>query len=332
MITKIVQLDIAASILRSGGLVVFPTETVYGLGASALDADAARRIYEAKGRPCDNPLIVHFARAEDIAQYAVVTPLAERIIDAFLPAPLTLVLKKKPRMIPDTVTAGLDTVAVRVPRCETARELIRLAGFPVAAPSANISGRPSPTTAADAIAAMNGRVDAIISGEDCEVGLESTIISFAVSGEVTLLRAGFITAEQIEEAARVPVVRADKVADGEHPPAPGMKYRHYAPKSPLIILRGSAEAIADYVTREAEKGGAVGFICFGTANIPGVYTVSLGEPDDKEAHARNLFVALNAMDARGVSVIYCADPPGGGIGEAVRERLYKASGSLLVVN
>ena len=224
----------AAEIIKNGGLVVFPTETVYGLGANALDPAAVKKIYEAKGRPSDNPLIVHVANPEDIYKYAQVPEIAGEIIKKFMPAPLTLVLKKKNGAL-NAASPKLDTVAIRSPENKTARKLIELAGVPIAAPSANLSGRPSPTSAEHIINDMNGRADMIICGENCEIGLESTVISFNHDNNINILRSGFITREMLSEFKI-----NEEITDcrGEHcpPVAPGMKYTHYSPDAPLYIL------------------------------------------------------------------------------------------------
>ena len=255
----------AAAIIKRGGLVAFPTETVYGLGANALDEKAVAGIYEAKGRPSDNPMIVHIARASDIGQ---LTPMLSAdivaLIDNFWPGPLTMVLKKK-EGVPDRTTGGLDTVAVRMPDSQAALDLINLAGCPIAAPSANISGRPSPTRAMDVIADMDGRIDAVISGEDCRVGIESTVVD--MTGEVpTVLRPGIITAENIEAAIGKEVKYDPSLlekgnvglldpqegsgeAAGYRPKSPGMKYKHYAPKAEMTVIEGRRERVKSEIER-----------------------------------------------------------------------------------
>ena len=235
--------------LRAGKLVVFPTETVYGLGASALDETAATKIYAAKGRPSDNPLIIHLASATDADKYAFTSPCYEKLAKLFMPGPLTVVLTKK-ECIPLSVTGGLNTVAVRVPSHPIAHKLLEAAKIPIAAPSANRSGRPSCTTVAHVIDDMNGTVDAILDGGESELGLESTILLPRGDNEVILLRPGAITIEMlIENGFSVSLDKAvtEKPRENEKPLAPGMKYRHYAPKASLILLDGSFDKIADFM-------------------------------------------------------------------------------------
>ncbi len=324
----------AGRILREGGLVAFPTETVYGLGANALDADAAKKIYAAKGRPSDNPLIVHIADRADAHKYAHLEGKAAEVFDklaeAFWPGPLTIVLPKR-ECIPDTVTGGLDSVAIRLPSDENARRLIAAAGVPVAAPSANRSGKPSPTTAAHVMEDMDGRIDMILDGGSCTVGLESTIVSVAQDGALTLLRPGGITLEMFEalglEIAVDPaVLRA--LGEGEKPLAPGMKYRHYAPDTPLVLVEGSDADFYAFLCREAKekKTGALIF----DEDIPHIRDfpltfLSLGSRSADE-EARNLFARLRQTDACGCDVFYARLPDRGGLGLAVWNRILKAAG------
>ena len=262
----------AAGIIQQGGLVAFPTETVYGLGADALNAEAVAKVYEAKGRPSDNPMIVHIARASDIGQ---LTPMLSEdivnLIDNFWPGPLTMVLKKKAG-VPDRTTGGLDTVAVRMPDSEAALELIREADCPIAAPSANISGRPSPTRAGDVIADMNGRIDAVIQGDDCRVGIESTVLDMTGDTPV-ILRPGIITAEDIEAVLKKEVkydealLKDKQGEDGDiRPKAPGMKYKHYAPKADMVVIEGQRDKVKAEIERlkvlNERLGSKVGVILF----------------------------------------------------------------------
>ena len=225
----------AAEAVRAGEVVAFPTETVYGLGANALDGDAVKKIFEAKGRPGDNPLIVHIFDKEQIGQIArEVTPLAEKLMDAFMPGPITVIVKKREE-IPDSVTAGLDTVGIRMPSHGVCREFLSLCDCPVAAPSANLSGSPSPTSAAHVINDMDGRIYGIIDGGDCEVGLESTVVD--ATGDVpVILRPGAVTSRMIDEAVNMKSY-SEKLKEGQTPRAPGMKYRHYAPEAPVEIIK-----------------------------------------------------------------------------------------------
>ncbi|MBQ5950890.1 MAG: threonylcarbamoyl-AMP synthase [Lachnospiraceae bacterium] len=257
----------AGEVLRRGGLVAFPTETVYGLGGNALDPEASRRIYAAKGRPSDNPLIVHIAEKEEICGVAREVPEAAlRLMDAFWPGPMTLVLPKKD-VIPRETTGGLDTVAVRLPSDEAARALIRAAGVPVAAPSANASGRPSPTRAEHVIEDLSGRIEMILDGGEVGIGIESTIIDLT-GEEPEILRPGRITREMIRQVcgsvAVDPAVTAAPDPD-VRPRAPGMKYRHYAPKAPLTVFAGEPEKVAAEIVKrcreEISAGGCVGVLC-----------------------------------------------------------------------
>lgn len=320
----------AAWVLSDGGLVAFPTETVYGLGANAFDADAARRIYEAKGRPSDNPLIVHIADASQLDEVAKDIPETARILaERFWAGPLTMVLHKQPT-IPDATTGGLTTVAVRCPSHPIAAELIRQSGVPVAAPSANRSGRPSTTKYAHVVEDLDGRVDVIIDGGDSEIGLESTIVDLTVDVP-TILRPGYITKEQLEEA--IGEVRLDAAfVNTEVPPkAPGMKYRHYAPKGDLYLVRGSEGDVVRCINKLAsaaqEDGKTVGIIAtaetkeryrFGTA-------LDVGERSDEEAVAASLYDVLRQFDALEADVIYAEYQGGSGLGMAIENRLLKAA-------
>ena len=255
----------AADIIKKGGLVAFPTETVYGLGANALDSEATAKIYAAKGRPSDNPMIVHIARASDIGQLTPrLSPTIVTLIDVFWPGPLTLIVKKKD-IVPDVTTGGLDTVEIRIPDNQIALDLIEAAGCPIAAPSANLSGKPSPTKAQHVIDDLDGRIDAILEGEDCRIGIESTVLD--VSGDIpVILRPGILTAEDISAAIGKKVEydkalyeRPDFKPEGEgldagfsedfHPKSPGMKYKHYAPKADMVVVEG----LRDNVKAEIER-------------------------------------------------------------------------------
>ncbi len=317
----------AAAILRKGGLVVFPTETVYGLGGSAENREAVDGIFRAKGRPSDNPLIVHIADIGDAERYAYPSPLFYTLAERFMPGPLTVILPKKD-ILPDNVTGGLDTVALRMPSNETARRLIAAAGVGIAAPSANISGRPSTTSFRYVKEDMQGRVDAIINGGDCAIGLESTVIR--VDGDsITLLRPGKITVEELSAFAdRVEVDKAvyRLLSDGEKPLAPGMKYKHYAPKAQVILLEGSEEAIAAFFAAHAGDAG-VGILCF-DEDLPleGAKVLTLGRCDDRDAHARRLFTALRDFDTMDVDTVYARLPEKSGLGLALYNRMTKAAG------
>ena len=279
------QISAAADILRQGGLVGIPTETVYGLGANALDAEAVNKIFEAKGRPQDNPLIIHIPGPQWLPRYCEdVPPLAYTLARKFWPGPLTMILKRKP-IVPDATTAGLDTVGVRCPDHQVTLSIIREAGVPVAAPSANTSGRPSCTTAADVMEDMEGKIDAVVDGGPCQVGVESTIIDLTVTPP-QLLRPGGLPLESLRDAlGEVTVDKAvtQKMNDGEKPRAPGMKYRHYAPKAPVTVVTGGAKASARYLlTHAGEKSGIICFDEFARL-FDGHIVHPLGASGDKRA-------------------------------------------------
>ena len=326
------KLKEAAYCIRKGGLVVFPTETVYGLGGNALDAEAAKKIYAAKGRPSDNPLIIHISDLDEAEKYCHTTPLFYKLACAFWPGPLTMILKKRD-CIPLSVTGGLDTVAVRLPSNKTANTLIRLAGVPIAAPSANLSGHPSPTTKAHVIADLDGRVDMILAGNPCDIGLESTVI--ALDGDhVAVLRPGGITPEALQEllgADHISVDRivTEKVTDAFKPRSPGMKYRHYAPKAPVILLHGTEEDVLAYMRHKQQTETGAAFLVYDehAEKLPGAHTMTMGRRDDAAMQAHRLFLCLRAFDdMEGVDVIYAQIPSREGIGLAVYNRLAKAAG------
>ncbi|MBC8536527.1 L-threonylcarbamoyladenylate synthase [Feifania hominis] len=323
--------ETAGRALREGKLVIFPTETVYGLGASAYDAAAAAAIYRAKGRPSDNPLIVHIADIADLPLVArEVPPEAMRLFEACSPGPLTVVLKKSDR-IPDAVSAGLDTVAVRIPSHPTARAIIRAAGVPIAAPSANLSGKPSPTRAGHIIREMDGRVDYIVAGEDCDVGVESTVVTLAVAPP-RLLRPGGVTLAQLEEI--LGPVETDQavmhaISAGAVISSPGMKYRHYAPASPVAIVEGSGamEYIRAHLTPD------IGVLCFdGEQELfaGAKRAIPYGDPARPETLAHNLFDALRAVDEDRYELVYARAPEPQGVGLAVYNRLLKAAGHTVI--
>lgn len=329
------ELEFAAKCLREGKLVAFPTETVYGLGGNAFDATASARIYEAKGRPSDNPLIVHIADVKALEELAVDVPdAAYYLADAFWPGPLTMILKKSYK-VPKTTTGGLDTVAIRMPSDPVAAALIKSSGVYVAAPSANKSGRPSTTKAEHVIEDLDGRVDVIIDGGAATIGLESTIVD--LTGEVPLiLRPGYITAEQLAEV--LGEVRFDEAVLKRSPSenvvakAPGMKYRHYAPKAPLYIVEGRNEEVIRYINAEAVKNAAEGRITgiLATEETKKCYTGGMvfcvGERANAESIAAGLFDTLRSFDETGVSVIYSESFADNPLGTAIMNRLLKAAG------
>ncbi|MCQ2424754.1 MAG: threonylcarbamoyl-AMP synthase [Lachnospiraceae bacterium] len=323
----------AAAVIRSGGLVAFPTETVYGLGGNALDAEAAVKIYRAKGRPSDNPLIIHLADARDAEKYCVTNEMFYRLADAFCPGPLTVILPKKD-CIPYTVTGGLDTVAVRIPSHPIANALIRLAGVPIAAPSANLSGKPSPTRFSHIEHDLDGRVDVLIDGGECDFGVESTIVKPTDDGKgLHLLRPGGITIEMLLTVTDTVIpdkCLTEKLPEGTRPLAPGMMYRHYAPDAPLVLLEGSDEAFLSFVSEKLKAGEDCGVLCYDEdlAVLGEHRTISLGPKDERNTQAHRLFECLRAFPK--VERIYSRMPSREGIGLAVFNRLIKAAGYCVI--
>ena len=331
MITQqLTQLDIdrAAAILKKGGLVGIPTETVYGLGANGLNPEAVANIFKAKGRPQDNPLILHISDAAWLDRYCTDIPVQTyQLAERFWPGPLTMILKRK-SVVPDVVTAGLDTVGMRCPDHAVCRAIIEQADVPVAAPSGNTSGRPSPTAAVHMLEDMDGKIDAIVDGGPCAVGVESTIIDLTCTPP-RLLRPGGITLEQLEsvlgEVTVDDAVRR-KMGEGEQPRAPGMKYRHYAPKAPVTVVKGAAERTARYIAAHAAQGDGV--ICFDEfAHLfPNQVVTRLGKVDDLAEQARHVFDDLRFYDDTDVTAIWSQCPEETGVGLAVANRLNKAAG------
>ena len=322
----------AAEILRRGGLLGIPTETVYGLGANALDEAAARKIYEAKGRPSDNPLIAHVADPEDVEALVEYIPEnGRKLMEAFWPGPLTMVLQRK-RVVPDVVTAGLDTVGMRCPAHPVCRAILAAADVPVAAPSGNTSGRPSPTNMADMLEDMDGKIDGIVDGGPCAVGVESTIVDLTVMPP-RLLRPGGVTLEQLRDAlgeVAVDPAVTRLMGAGEQPRAPGMKYRHYAPKAPVTVVAGPPERTAEHIARSLTPGDGV--ICFDefAGEFPGCQIQRMGPAGDKSAQARHIFAALRAFDHTEVPRIWAQCPDPSGLGLAINNRLNKAAGFHIV--
>ena len=299
----------AAAVLRRGGLVVLPTETVYGLAADATDPDAVARVFEAKGRPSDNPLIVHVADVASVEAIAHTTPLAVALFDAFAPGPLTLVLPSR-GTLPDAVTAGLDTVALRIPALDIPREVIAQAGVPLVAPSANRSGRPSPTTWQAAHADLDGRVDAILRGDPSRLGLESSVVD-ATGETAILLRPGGVSLEALR--AVVPGARALAPGEGGTERSPGLRHRHYAPRARVRLLASLADAAprpdACYIGLEAPPDG------YGRAEVP----------PDLATYARRLFAFFREADAAGLVRIDALTVPEAGLGRALMDRLRRAA-------
>ncbi len=327
---RLTQLDTmqAAAVLKGGGLLGIPTETVYGLGANGLDEAAVARIFQAKGRPQDNPLILHIPSADWLERCCKDIPAAAYVLaERFWPGPLTMILKRRDH-VPDVVTAGLDTVGMRCPDHALCRAIIAAADVPVAAPSGNLSGRPSPTTAEHMLEDMDGRIDAIVDGGACTVGVESTIIDLTCTPP-RLLRPGGITLEQLESvlgAVEVDAAVRRKMGAGEKPRAPGMKYRHYAPKAPVTVVKGAPETTARYIAAHAPAGSGV--ICFDEyAHLFDRQVVTkLGRADDPAEQARHVFDDLRFYDDTDVAEIWAQCPGETGVGLAVANRLNKAAG------
>ena len=325
----------AGAIIRGGGLVAFPTETVYGLGGNALDPDASRRIYAAKGRPSDNPLILHIADIGELAPLVRRVPeAAARLMEAYWPGPMTLVFEKS-AIVPLTTTGGLDTAAVRMPSHEAARRLISAAGVPIAAPSANISGRPSPTSADHVIEDLDGRIDMIIDGGEVPIGLESTIID-VTGDEALVLRPGYIGMDEINRVAgsgRLDPAIVGKPDPGLRPKAPGMKYRHYAPKADITIVKGrTPEAAAAAINRLAAEKAAEGFLtrilCADehVGFYPSDLVLAAGSLGHEETIAHNLYGILRGLDSEKVDFVFSESFETGSLGGAIMNRLVKAAG------
>lgn len=321
----------AAEFIKKGGLVAFPTETVYGLGGDGLNSEAASKIYKAKGRPSDNPLILHINDQKMLHKIVNdVNSMAKKIMTAFCPGPITLILPKSD-IVPSSVTGGLDTVAVRMPDNDIARELIRLSNTPIAAPSANISGRPSPTTAQAVYNDLHDRIDMILDGGACHFGVESTIVDCTEDVPI-ILRPGAITKEMLEEL--FPVVKIDKAIIGENvvPKAPGMKYKHYAPKANMILFEGSsakmAEAIANKIADYEKEGKKVGLVVSSEVaeKLQHENTAIYGNQEDLLTIASDIYECLRFFDDKDVDIILAEGTTDKGIGLAIMNRLHKASG------
>ena len=327
------KISAAAKILRDGGLVGIPTETVYGLAANGLDEKAVKRIFEAKGRPQDNPLILTIPGQQWLPRYCKdIPPLAYVLARKFWPGPLTMILKCRTDVVPSVITAGLDTVAMRCPNHPVTLAIIREAGIPVAAPSANTSGRPSCTTAQDVLEDMDGKIEGVVDGGPCTVGVESTILDLTCDPP-RLLRPGGLPLEALEQI--IGPISVDKAVvsplqEGEQPKAPGMKYRHYAPKAPVTVFTGAPEASAREIARRV--GPTTGIICFDEfAHLfPQQEVHTLGPSDDKLAQAQRVFDALRTFDNSGVTEILAQCPDSRGLGLAVGNRLKKAAGFHIV--
>ena len=324
----------AADLLIKGGTVAFPTETVYGLGANALDKEAVAKIFKAKGRPSDNPLIVHISKIEQIYELVEsVPPIAEKLIENFWPGPITLIMKKS-KKVPDIITAGLDTVAIRMPSHPIAKEIIDKAKLPIAAPSANLSGKPSPTKASHVIKDLNGKVDGIVSGGSSQVGLESTVLD--VTTEIPMiLRPGGITKEDLEkvlEEVEVDPGIEGRTSSDATPRSPGMKYTHYSPQADVIIVSGKVEEIIPKIielTREKQKQGKkVGIMCTDETkdNYMDGVIYSMGSRENMKTIAAKLFDTLRQFDEEDVDLIFAEGIDQKSVGHAVMNRMIKAAG------
>ena len=330
-------LEEAGEIIRKGGLVAFPTETVYGLGGDALNPESSKKIYAAKGRPSDNPLIIHIADMEHLGRITKEVPQsAYQLAAAFWPGPLTMILPKAEE-VPCQTTGGLDTVAVRMPSHPVAMEFIKAAGGYVAAPSANLSGKPSPTTAKYVVQDMDGRIDMIIDGDGVDIGLESTIVDLT-GDKPMILRPGYITEEMLDRVlVQVEIDQTLFKADSNlHPKAPGMKYRHYAPKGELVLVEGNPEAVVSYINEQTrmrkERGEKTGVI--GTSEMAGRYEADsvkiAGSRKDEAAIARQLYTFLREFDDEEVAYMYAESFAGTGMRQAIMNRLLKAAGHKII--
>ncbi len=325
----------AGKILREGGLVAFPTETVYGIGANALDEQAVKKIYVAKGRPSDNPLIMHVSDVHILKDYVQhIDDKSKRLIAKFWPGPLTLIFQKKDT-VPDIITGGLDTVAVRMPKHPIAHDIIHSAGIPIAAPSANISGKPSPTRGRHVVEDLNGRVDMIIDGGKTTHGLESTVLD--MTGDIpSILRPGSITYSMIK--AVIGDVSYDNHLEDvtQAPKAPGMKYKHYAPKAPIKIVMGADEKVTEYINAQSAlhrvEGLKVGVISpvHRVHLLEGDVVLSIGAIDNPEEIGSNLFKILRQFDDMNVDIIYSVDFQGEELNVAIMNRLIKAAGHEII--
>ena len=328
----------AGDLIAAGELVGFPTETVYGLGGDALHPDAARKIYAAKGRPSDNPLIIHVAEVEDLARVAKVVPeQAKKLADAFWPGPLTMVVWKNEN-VPYATTGGLDTVAVRMPNHPVALELIRKSGKLIAAPSANTSGRPSPTEASHVMEDLNGRIAMVLDGGPVGIGIESTIID--LTEEVPMvLRPGYITPEMLSEVLGEEVIIDPGIIaadDTTKPKAPGMKYKHYAPKADMVIVDGEKENVVVEITNLIQNAKAKGIkaAVIATEETKDLYqadvVLSIGTREEEDSIARHMYKILRDCDKLDVDVIYSESFKTPRIGQAIMNRLLKAAGHQVV--
>ena len=329
------ELKSAAEVIKIGGLVAFPTETVYGLGGDGTNPDAAKKIYFAKGRPSDNPLIIHIAHPCDAEKYTYTSELFYKLADRFMPGALTVVLPAK-ESVPEATRGGLDTVAVRCPSHPIAHRLIELSGCAIAAPSANLSGSPSPTASKHVIDDMSGRIEMIIDGGDSEIGLESTIVKIEEDGTLTLLRPGGITVDELACVAPVSIASAvtSKLEEGAVALSPGMKYRHYAPGAPLVLLDGEIDDYVEYIRNDGYVN--IGVLCYTqdakliSDSIPDAHILALGAKDDIRAQAHHLFAILREADKLCLDKIYAPMPSTDGVGLALYNRMIRAAAHTII--
>lgn len=322
------SLALGAKLLAEGKIFALPTETVYGIAASAYNGEAVRNIFLAKGRPQDNPLIVHVSDMEMVSQLArFVSEDAKKLADAFWPGPLTMILPRSDR-VAEEVCAGLDSVGIRMPSHPAAREIIRQSGLPFAAPSANLSGSPSPTNAQDVFADMEGRLPLILDGGDCQVGVESTVVSMLEDTPV-LLRPGYVTKEQMEavlgKEVRLSHAILEKLAEGEQARSPGMKYKHYAPKAQITILEGAYSRYRDYVNRFEGTPGVYALCFEGEETDLKIPAIDYGKAEDGISQAHHLFRRLRQLDEMGAEIVYARCPEKDGVAMAVYNRLLRAA-------
>ena len=341
LISNIEELDIDkdeikkhARLLSEGKTVIFPTETVYGLGANALDEEAVKKIYEAKGRPSDNPLIVHIYDEDEVNSLAMdISEKAKKLMDEFWPGPLTMIFKKKD-IVPQRTSGGLDTVAIRMPSHPIAREVIKQSGVPIAAPSANISGRPSPTKGEHVCEEMNGRVSGIVVGGDCNFGLESTVVDMTTEKPM-ILRPGSVTKEQMESIIGEVLIdpSIEGKADVMKAKAPGMKYTHYSPNGDVYIVRGEDDKVInkinELIEEQESKGLKCGVICK-NKNIDKYKGEVIGLGNDLEEIGSNLFNSLIEMDKKNIDIIYSEAFSNNGVGRAIMNRLMKSAGYKII--
>ena len=325
--------EIAGEVLKNGGLVAFPTETVYGLGANALCEKAVKNIFKAKGRPADNPLIVHVAKKEDVEKFVQFVPeTAKKIMDAFWPGPISIIMKKKD-IIPDCVSAGLSTVAVRMPVHKAARAIIEKAGVPVAAPSANTSGKPSPTTAKHVADDMDGKIDIIADGGACSVGIESTVIDVSVNPPV-ILRPGKITAHMLKDViGDVVSPKGTAVNDVKVAKCPGMKYTHYSPNAEVYVIECKKDTTREEICKTIEKykkGKCVVLDCglFKKEDFGGFEYIDCGETSD--IYAERLFFSLRSADDLKADTVFALICFADELSDSVRNRLYKSAGNKII--